>query len=670
MPSFLNATAALVAAGIAIPALLLLYFLKLRRQEQPVGSTLLWKKAIQDLQVNAPFQKLRRNLLLLLQLLLLAALLLALARPITASQPVAGEQTVILIDRSGSMNATDGSNGRTRLEEAQRRARDLVETMSRDARAMVIAFDDSARIVQPFTSDTALLRTAIDSITPSDRPTAMKLAYQLADAQMQFDPEQLRPDDEVDLFVYSDGRVRDGAELSTRGTVTLERIGSADSTNVAIVTLSARRNYENPQQVQVFARLANFGPQVVEADVHLSVAPLDPSDPATLAFEPTAATARVVLPPHRWTDEQRRTQQQQGITARDSVEFNLDLATAAVIRLEHRGVERDVLAADDVARVVVPPPKPLRLLLVSSGNYFLERLVESLGVSNHARLLPAQYEQQKPSDYDVIVFDNYAPQFVPASGNFIAIGTVPAGLKIRPAADEQGRTVVIEDNGVLDWQRDHPSLRGLSVARVFAEQTTRFDFPLETQVLIDGLRGPMVLLHREGRSTWLVIGFDLLRSNWPVQPTFVPFFLQAIQFLAIGSDLQQREAVAPGTAILVPRANLERVSSDERIRLLGPGGAQSVSVPQAGDLSLPPLERVGLYRTDPPIPQFEQIAVNLADASESNTLPTETPPGNIGTVAGQARGLVRTEWWWWIIAAVALPLLLLEWWVYTRRVHL
>src|SRR5438477_3440502 len=106
-PHFLNPLAATIAAAIAVPALLILYFLKLRRKEMPVSSTLLWKKAIQDLQVNAPFQKLRRNLLLLLQLLLLFLLLLALARPVTRYTQVAGKTTVVLIDRSASMSAAD-----------------------------------------------------------------------------------------------------------------------------------------------------------------------------------------------------------------------------------------------------------------------------------------------------------------------------------------------------------------------------------------------------------------------------------------------------------------------------------------------------------------------------------------------------------------------------------
>src|SRR5215218_7356499 len=104
-PTFLSPLSAAIAGAIVIPSLLILYFLKLRRREMTVPSTLLWKKAIQDLQVNAPFQKLRRNLLLLLQLLLLLLLLLALSRPVANYKPGAGESTVIVIDRSASMSA-------------------------------------------------------------------------------------------------------------------------------------------------------------------------------------------------------------------------------------------------------------------------------------------------------------------------------------------------------------------------------------------------------------------------------------------------------------------------------------------------------------------------------------------------------------------------------------
>src|SRR5689334_24790739 len=120
LPSFTTPLPGAIAAALAIPALLVLYFLKLRRREMPVSSTLLWRKAIQDLQVNAPFQKLRRNLLLLLQMLLLLLLTLALSRPVANYYRGAGKTSVILIDRSASMSARDIKGGKeTRLDEAK-----------------------------------------------------------------------------------------------------------------------------------------------------------------------------------------------------------------------------------------------------------------------------------------------------------------------------------------------------------------------------------------------------------------------------------------------------------------------------------------------------------------------------------------------------------------------
>src|SRR5512133_704167 len=117
----------LLAGGIAISGLVILYFLKLRRTEQMIACTLLWKRAVQDLQVNAPFQRLRRNLLLLLQLLALAAMAAALAGPVMSLTRGPGKRMVIVIDRSASMNATDVAP--SRLEEAKRQARVFVESM-------------------------------------------------------------------------------------------------------------------------------------------------------------------------------------------------------------------------------------------------------------------------------------------------------------------------------------------------------------------------------------------------------------------------------------------------------------------------------------------------------------------------------------------------------------
>jgi len=91
-------------AAIVVPTLLILYFLKLRRRQEVVPSTLLWRRAVQDLQVNAPFQRLRKNLLLLLQLLILAAGITALARPIVETTVGDERSIVLLIDRSASMN--------------------------------------------------------------------------------------------------------------------------------------------------------------------------------------------------------------------------------------------------------------------------------------------------------------------------------------------------------------------------------------------------------------------------------------------------------------------------------------------------------------------------------------------------------------------------------------
>src|SRR5215213_6070598 len=95
------------------------YLLRLRRPEAAVSSLYLWETLLRDREANAPWQRLRTNLLLLLQLLVVAALILALARPWSAGGGAGGRNLIVVLDTSASMGATDGPQGATRLATAK-----------------------------------------------------------------------------------------------------------------------------------------------------------------------------------------------------------------------------------------------------------------------------------------------------------------------------------------------------------------------------------------------------------------------------------------------------------------------------------------------------------------------------------------------------------------------
>src|SRR5438270_10199662 len=116
---------AALAFSIIIPIILLLYFMRPRRQERVIGSTLLWQQSLQDLQASRPWQRLRFTPLLLLQLLAAIVIVLVLTRPATFfSSPIGGD-TVIILQASASMQATDVEP--SRFEAARSRIADLIE---------------------------------------------------------------------------------------------------------------------------------------------------------------------------------------------------------------------------------------------------------------------------------------------------------------------------------------------------------------------------------------------------------------------------------------------------------------------------------------------------------------------------------------------------------------
>src|SRR4029453_18022899 len=84
--------------ALSLPVVIVFYLLKRKRVVKLVSSTLLWQKFLAETQASAPFQKLRKNWLLMLQILLLILAVLALSRPFFATKAKPGELRVVILD--------------------------------------------------------------------------------------------------------------------------------------------------------------------------------------------------------------------------------------------------------------------------------------------------------------------------------------------------------------------------------------------------------------------------------------------------------------------------------------------------------------------------------------------------------------------------------------------
>ncbi|MCU0961250.1 MAG: BatA and WFA domain-containing protein [Pirellulaceae bacterium] len=258
----------------AVPlAVVLLYFLKLRRQRQEVPSTYLWRRTIEDLHVNSLWQRLRRNLLLFLQLLLLLLLALALLRPGWRGADVADQRAILLIDNSASMSATDETP--SRLEQAKRRALAVVEQMQSGDVAMVIEFSDAAR-TQSYTASRRTLRGRIDAIRPTQRATDIREALRAAAGLANPGLTRLADNQIVDealpatLFIFSDGgfpAVPDFA-LGNLSPVFVP-LGETTTENRALTAFAVDRQAAQPDRLQAFVSVANFGPRPATVQVEL-----------------------------------------------------------------------------------------------------------------------------------------------------------------------------------------------------------------------------------------------------------------------------------------------------------------------------------------------------------------------------------------------------------------
>jgi len=657
---WLTPMTALYAAAVSVPLLLLLYFLKLKRREQVVSSTLLWKRAVQDLQVNAPFQRLRRNILLLLQLLVLLALLLALAGPILSLIAGPARRYVILIDRSASMNAMDVEP--SRLEAAKEQAKIFVESLQSKAfyslrdesdQMMVIGFDNSAKVMCNFTSDKRQLNRAIDAITPGDGISSLAEAIVVAQAFAQspgVEADYMTAEEPAQLILFSDGQIRDLDQIVVGADeLTFHCMGESQQ-NVAVIAMQARRSYENPDEVSVFATLANYDASPVTCDVQLSI------------NNNVRAVKSVTVPPLR-TDESSNAV----IPGKLAVDFSLSYAEAGVLEVRKLlgSGETDCLGCDDAAWAILPAPKKLTVLLVTGGNKVLESALQACPLARLEQQSPAQFDSADPNDlsieqrYDMIVLDNHVPAELPKC-RYLVFGRPPDDIDVSAPQE-------LENQVIVDWRTKHPVLKYVDLTNLFVARCHRMILPRDADVLAEFNETPALALLRRNGSVFLLAGFDVLQSNWPFEPGFVLFCYNAAGFLGMQLGAGQEMNLKVGEPIVV-----EGLDGQVTAQIDGPGfSGTEISSSVSGSLRFPSTDRAGTYRLSIGEQPDRFFAVNLLDSKESSIEPVRQIVLSGQEVQAEEQELSRANLPLWpFLVCLALALVCLEWIIYNYKVRI
>lgn len=663
--------------------LLLLYFLKLKRAPLVVPSTWLWRKTIEDSQVNSFFQWLRRNLLLILQLAVLFSLLYALLAPRLFGDIGSGRHYILLIDNSASMSATDVKP--SRLDLAKTQAINEIEARTDNDYGMVIVFNSRAKVLQSYTNDRQRLKSAIESIHSTARPTRIDEALLQADGQANplrttddaaASPIGAEPGKErtyvaaegipTEVHLFSDGGFPDVPDFSL-GKLNLHyhAVGNQQPSskgNVGIVSLSAERSEDDPELLEVFGRVHNYGNEPVNLSIRLETR-ID-----------NVPQVREAKPNGNGIVPGRTRRAGEGI-------FSFTLPNVreeanVILNLTIQGTTDD-FPTDDQAWLVVGVVRKAKILIVGNGNPFLDSFfnqAEQQQLANVQRLTPTDLEDDdkyvrpaQEGQWDLVIFDRCTPVSVedlPLANAFF--------IDAMPPPWDRSKMPNLNNPRIRGWAVRHPLMQDLTGLQDIVIREA-FHFNLEGDnapggvprlLEIDQQRAILFPLVHRG-FTHLIMTFPLINdqgqwmSSWPFKLSF-PLFLRNV-LLTLG-NVEGSSTLEPGE-VKALRADAEI----EKVSVIDPQGRETnLQRGSRNDFLYEKTETPGVYRVQWQGQPQSAFSVNLLNAQESDL----TPRPSIGIGAEKvADSQPRQQAYdlWKYLAVLGVGLLLAEWLFYNRR---
>jgi Ca-activated chloride channel family protein len=611
-----------LALGITLPIVVIFYLLKVRRHDEEVSSTFLWNDLIRDLAAHEPLQRLKWNVLLLLQLLVLGLITFAIARPFTEQIGQKPVQAILLLDGAASMQAQDVKP--SRFDKAVEAARSTLRNLPENSLATAILVAAHPQVLVAATADRQQVDSALAAARPSGAAADMREALLLA-RSLGGDPNSRR------IYLFTDGAFTLPADLpDDLGSVQVVPVGDPNTGNIAVTTISTRPDPQDNRREQLFARVQNFSDFATQAMV-------------SIAVDGQGVEDRTVTLPANGQSEQ----------VFDQLPAGARYASVSV----NKPQGDDSLSLDNSAFAVLVQRKPAQVLLVSAGNQFLEKVLTLLPNVDLYRIASQRYLAVEADRFDIIVFDNYLPPLLPR-GNLLVVNPPDRGPYRTSGSVSRPR--------VTTWDREDPILSYVDLRDLNITRASKLDLPRWSKPLITAADGtPLMVAGQDGDRRVTILPFDLQQSNLWTMSAFPILMSNIVNYLSPPGVVQTPDIQTGAPESLSP---LPQVQS---VRVTGPNDQTLEFRTGQGPITYAATDVPGLYRVQQIVQGGQQtveddlFAANLTNPDASDLRPRLTGLNNPGPLDAGIASLQKEVWG--LLAALVLPLLLFEWFWFHRR---